>query len=238
LGVVVALHAGVLLLLLAVKSATPLLLETPLMVQFIEPPLPLPPLVNEEAPKALPIAAPEPPLAVPLPIVPPKKTVAPKRPLPTPPKKVDPPTPPPSMSALEITASEEPASDSAPVTAASEPTASEPTPSRDTGASAGNDDSADVTVGARFDADYLKNPKPPYPSYSQRLGEEGKVILRVLVSTEGNAQEVELHTSSGSRRLDDSALNTVRAWKFVPAKRAGVAIESRVLVPILFKLEQ
>ena len=207
---------------------TPLLLETPLMVQFIEPP-PLPPVVIEEPPKALSMAAPpiKPPIA-------PKKPVTPKR-LPAPPKKVDTPPAPPSMSALETTASEEPASDAVPVT--SEAVASEPASSRDTGAASSNGDAGN-SVGARFDADFLNNPKPPYPPYSRRLGEEGKVILRVLVSAEGKAQEVELHTSSGSRRLDDSALRTVHVWKFVPAKRAGVAVESRALVPILFKLEQ
>ena len=91
---------------------------------------------------------------------------------------------------------------------------------------------------ARFDAAYLKNPAPPYPPVSQRMGEEGKVVLRVLVSPQGTAESVEVKVSSGSNRLDDSALRTVRTWKFIPAKRGDVPLSSRVLVPIIFKLEQ
>ncbi|WP_412479429.1 energy transducer TonB [Azonexus sp. IMCC34839] len=91
---------------------------------------------------------------------------------------------------------------------------------------------------ARFDADYLKNPAPLYPPLSRRMGEEGKVILRVTVNAQGTADNVEIKTSSGSSRLDDSAQKTVRTWKFIPAKRGDTAIQSVVLVPIIFKLEQ
>jgi len=91
---------------------------------------------------------------------------------------------------------------------------------------------------ARFDAAYLNNPSPPYPNRSRRLGEEGKVILRVRVSSEGNADEVEIKASSGSARLDDSALQTVRHWQFLPARRGSDTVASWVLVPVLFRLEQ
>ena len=40
----------------------------------------------------------------------------------------------------------------------------------------------------RFDADYLNNPKPAYPSMSKRLGEEGQVLLRVLVGQDGGGR--------------------------------------------------
>ena len=90
---------------------------------------------------------------------------------------------------------------------------------------------------ARFDADYLKNPAPPYPPLSRRMGEEGKVILRVSVNPQGGADSVEIKTSSGSLRLDESAQKTVRNWKFIPAKRGETAVQSWVLVPIIFKLE-
>lgn len=91
---------------------------------------------------------------------------------------------------------------------------------------------------ARFDADYLRNPAPPYPASARRMGEEGKVILRVLVSPQGSAESVDIRTSSGSQRLDDAAVNTVTHWKFIPAKRGDSPIQSAVLVPIVFKLEQ
>jgi protein TonB len=91
---------------------------------------------------------------------------------------------------------------------------------------------------ARFDADYLRNPSPVYPPLARRMGEEGKVVLRVSVNAQGSADSVEIRTSSGSQRLDESAQKTVRNWKFIPAKRGEVAVQSWVLVPIIFKLEQ
>lgn len=91
---------------------------------------------------------------------------------------------------------------------------------------------------ARFDADYLKNPAPAYPPLARRMGEEGKVILRVSVNPQGTADSVDIKTSSGITRLDEAAQKTVRNWKFVPAKRGDSAVQSWVLVPIIFKLEQ
>lgn len=90
----------------------------------------------------------------------------------------------------------------------------------------------------RYDADYLDNPKPAYPPLSRRLGEQGRVVLRVHVDTRGLPGEIQLHTSSGAERLDQAALATVRRWKFVPAKRGAEPIADWVLVPIAFSLKE
>lgn len=90
---------------------------------------------------------------------------------------------------------------------------------------------------ARFDADYLKNPKPVYPPSSRRLGEEGKVVLRVHVDVEGRPGEIELKHSSGFPRLDTAAREAVTQWRFVPARRGDEAVAAWVLVPIVFSLE-
>ncbi len=88
----------------------------------------------------------------------------------------------------------------------------------------------------RFDADYLSNPAPTYPPLSRRLGEEGKVILRVHVEPSGRPSQIELKTGSGSHRLDQAAQDAVWRWKFIPARRGDEAIAAWVLVPIVFKL--
>lgn len=88
-----------------------------------------------------------------------------------------------------------------------------------------------------FSAHYLANPQPAYPGLSRRLREQGRVMLRVHVSASGSAQEVQLRTSSGYPRLDDAALETVKTWKFAPAKRGAEAVAAWVLIPISFKLE-
>lgn len=88
-----------------------------------------------------------------------------------------------------------------------------------------------------FTADYLENPPPAYPSMSRRLGEQGRVILRVLVSAGGSADEIQIRDSSGHARLDNAARDTVRGWRFVPAKRGEVPVSAWVLIPISFRLE-
>ncbi len=89
-----------------------------------------------------------------------------------------------------------------------------------------------------FTAAYLSNPALSYPPASQRLGEEGKVLLRVWVDANGLPDRIELEASSGYRRLDSAAIETVKRWKFVPARRGEQTIAATVLVPIVFKLER
>jgi len=88
-----------------------------------------------------------------------------------------------------------------------------------------------------FNADYLENPPPGYPLQSRRAGEQGRVMLRVLVNVDGHADEVQIHASSGYRRLDDSARQTVGSWRFVPARRGPVNVPAWVLIPISFRLD-
>ncbi|MDR3369334.1 TonB family protein [Rhodoferax sp.] len=87
------------------------------------------------------------------------------------------------------------------------------------------------------DADYLHNPPPNYPAKSRRMGEQGKVVVRVLIGVDGLAQKVEIRKSSGFDRLDEAALDTVKNWRYVPGKRAGVVEAMWFNVPINYVLE-
>jgi protein TonB len=84
---------------------------------------------------------------------------------------------------------------------------------------------------------YLRNPKPGYPGASKRMGEQGTVYLRVFVTAAGNPERVELKTSSGFQRLDQSAREAVARWKFAPAKRGNQDVDAWVVVPIKFSLK-
>lgn len=86
-------------------------------------------------------------------------------------------------------------------------------------------------------ADYLNNPKPVYPVLSKRVGEQGRVLVHVLIGPDGLAQRADIKTSSGFERLDRAALATVLTWRYVPGKRAGVAEAMWFNVPINFVLE-
>jgi protein TonB len=85
--------------------------------------------------------------------------------------------------------------------------------------------------------DYLRNPPPPYPEECRCRGEQGTVMVKVLVSPRGTAQSVALSRSSGFGPLDRAALDAVRRWRFRAATMGGMPIESYVMVPIRFVLE-
>ena len=72
---------------------------------------------------------------------------------------------------------------------------------------------------------------------SKKLGEQGRVVLRVHVNPNGSADEVQLQASSGFARLDESARVTVSNWKFVPAKLGNEPVSAWVVIPISFKLD-
>ena len=111
----------------------------------------------------------------------------------------------------------------------------EPTPSASS-AAAGVESAP--TVDADYKAAYLNNPKPPYPPVAFQMRIEGTVTLKVLVLPDGQAGEVLLGRSSGNSLLDQSALNTVAQWKFVPAKSQGKDISQWVSIPITFSLKR
>lgn len=130
-------------------------------------------------------------------------------------------------------------SDAAPIVPSAAPA---PAPATPAVSPAGNQrPAANATAAAvvlpSTSADYLNNPAPPYPRQSKRLGEEGTVVIRVLITAEGRAEKAEIRTSSGYARLDDTALTTVKAWRFVPGKRNGLPEAMWFNVPIRFVLD-
>ena len=85
-------------------------------------------------------------------------------------------------------------------------------------------------------ASHLNNPAPAYPAVSRRLGEQGLVVLRVLIGADGQVQKVEVKESSGFERLDRQAIDTVTRWRFVPGTKNGVPEAMWHLQPINFVL--
>lgn len=93
-------------------------------------------------------------------------------------------------------------------------------------------------VPPRFDAAYLNNPVPAYPLLSRRMREEGRVLLRVYVKSDGSAGDIQVSDSSGWPRLDHAAAQAVQHWKFAPARRGDEPVGAWVLVPVNFTLSQ
>ena len=84
--------------------------------------------------------------------------------------------------------------------------------------------------------EYIQAPQPVYPPMSKRMGEQGKVILRVLVSETGRADQVQVQTSSGSARLDEAGRQAALRAVFKPHLEDGRAVAVYVIVPLNFQL--
>ena len=121
----------------------------------------------------------------------------------------------------------------APAASFSVPAAAPPAPATDVAPAM----PAPAVTPVRFEAAYLHNPRPDYPPLSRRLGEEGKVLLRVRVSREGRPAAVDLEKSSNFRASRRRCPPVVAHWRFVPARRGDEAIDATVIVPIVFRLE-
>jgi len=79
---------------------------------------------------------------------------------------------------------------------------------------------APVRVMPRVDAAHSQ--QPDYPAASRRAGEEGSLILQVLVDPNGRAIDSKLEQSSGFERLDQAALEGVKtSYRFIPGTIAG-----------------
>jgi len=208
---VVVFHLGVLWALQSglLKRAVELVIPVQVLAEFIEPPQP----AIEPPPPAPPVVTPTPPKPRPRPAPQPlPQPVAVATPEPSTLAPVVPPSPPAPPAPAE------------PVVAAAPPIPpAPPAPPR-------------IEMPSSS-ADYLNNPRPPYPPLSKRLGEQGKVVVRVYIEVDGTASRAEVRQSSGFERLDQTALQTVQRWRYVPGKRAGVPEAMWFNVPISFVLE-
>lgn len=83
---------------------------------------------------------------------------------------------------------------------------------------------------------YAENPKPIYPVEARERGYQGEVLLRVEVLSNGKVGQIEVKRSSGHEVLDQSALATVKKWRFIPARKGDVPIPFWVNIPIKFEL--
>ena len=195
------------------------------------------------------IAPPPPPAAPPAPTPPPPAPPAPAsppppkpRPAPPPPKpRAAPPRPAPVVQPRPAA----PVVAPAPTAPAPVPAAPEPTPSPAAAAapaapapSPPAPPAPPVIVQPSTSAAHLNNPAPTYPAMSKRLGESGRVVVRVLIGPDGRAQDARIQRSSGFDRLDQVALETARdRWRYVPGTRNGVPEAMWFNVTLNFVLE-
>lgn len=225
LTLIILLHVGALWALISGSNHSALSQPAKVVSAFMVQAAPAAPAVAETKPVA-PQPAPKPP--APKPVPKPKPKVEPKReavkPAITLPKEEAAPPPQPAAA---------PSSMAAPTPAAPPPSEGAATGQAPVTASPPPAQPRTITSGV----EYINMPAPKYPPQSRRMGEEGKVVLRVLINERGRADRIEIQQSSGSPRLDQAAREAVQLARFKPYIENGSAIAVFTLVPIAFKLE-
>ncbi|MDQ1922703.1 energy transducer TonB [Massilia pseudoviolaceinigra] len=84
--------------------------------------------------------------------------------------------------------------------------------------------------------EYIQPPQPVYPTMSKRMGEQGKVVLLILVNEKGMPDQVKVQTSSGSARLDEAGRQAALRAVFKPHVEDGHPVSVYVIVPLTFQL--
>lgn len=210
--VVLSLHGGVGYALWNTRVASPPPGAAPVFVNFINLPPPAPPVISPPQPPK-PVKPKMPP-----PVKPPHYHLAAETPLKSPHDAVEPlPAPEPVVELPPPVA---------PVPAPSTSAPPAPTPPQPAGVVA-----SDLAVAC------LERKPPVYPPISRRLGETGKVVLRVELDETGRVSAAQVLSSSGSTRLDAAALAAVGRWRCKPAQRDGQAVRSVATQPFNFTLE-
>ncbi len=212
--VVLALHGVVFYALWSARVIPPPAEAVTLFVHFITPPPPKPrPAVVPPPVVPKPVKRKAPP-----PVEPPHRHLAAKAPVTSPLEAVEPVPPPAPAIAPAPEAEPAPAEPLAPV-------APPPMPA------------GPVTLASELAVACPERTPPAYPPMARRLGETGKVVLRVELDETGRVSAAQVLASSGFSRLDAAALAVVRTWRCHPAQREGQAVRSLATQPFNFTLE-
>ena len=83
----------------------------------------------------------------------------------------------------------------------------------------------------------VKSVDPVYPDADRKAGNQGEVMLRVLISADGTVQRVSVLNSDVSPAMEQAAIDAVKQFVFEPAKKDGVPVKARMAIPIKFKLQ-
>ncbi|MDE2334990.1 MAG: energy transducer TonB [Rhodospirillales bacterium] len=76
-----------------------------------------------------------------------------------------------------------------------------------------------------------------YPPQARRAGEQGTVVLRLVIAQDGTVRRAALLAGSGHADLDRASLATVRGAHLPPARWPDAPAEVRLRVPIRYALE-
>ena len=87
------------------------------------------------------------------------------------------------------------------------------------------------------DLEFYQNIPPAYPEIAREKGWQGVVLLEVAVEPDGKASDVKICRSSGYKILDESALKTLKNWRFQPVSIGSKPVPTQTRIPVRFLLE-
>jgi protein TonB len=76
-----------------------------------------------------------------------------------------------------------------------------------------------------------------YPEIARKAGIEGRVIVNVLVNTDGRVEETKILKSLGHSGCDEAAIKAIRSVRWKPAKQRDRPVKVWVGIPVIFKLK-
>ena len=198
-------------------------------------------VINGAVLGALVFAAPEvvnihrdPPIVITeIPIAPPPKPLPPPKPMPRTAPAQDPVAPIPIVPSI-------PTIDPGPVTLTPTPF----TPADDTGTASGTATATPTPtptpalVGPQIDPRYARDLQPDYPAEETRAAREGRVVVRVLIGTDGRVLQVERTSATSDAFWRATQRQALTHWRFRPATRGGVPEEAWRTMAISFVLRE
>lgn len=88
---------------------------------------------------------------------------------------------------------------------------------------------------AKVDHSY-PTPPPTYTAAAQAAGEQGDVMLRVFVMTDGRAHKIRVTKSSGFADLDQASVEAAGKYYYIPTLRSGGVINAWKSLKFHFEL--
>lgn len=111
----------------------------------------------------------------------------------------------------------------------------------------GDDDAAEIVrelpkppmpvfKAAFRDPRFARDFQPDYPVGKLRLEIEGSATVRVLVGTDGRVKQVQIVKASDPDFAKATEKQALRAWRFKPATRDGIAVEDWQTLTVRFDI--
>lgn len=81
----------------------------------------------------------------------------------------------------------------------------------------------------------IYQPDPPYTEQAREAKFQGDVVVQIIVEPDGSVSAAQVVKPAGLG-LDESALKTVKTWKFKPGLKNGHPVAVQMLVDVSFRL--